>query len=255
MRPILSIILFSSIITGCSGTINSFYNREVIEDDLSPSLFGDSKIGTLAVTAQRRLIIANIEDSTFCAEPPPETVSVVTDAIAAALTAEMRNQEFNAELAANFSKHVNQIYNRSQAVQIFRDYGFYRCVEGLNSKPTMKASASQEKVSPSQEAEAKTEVAISDLNWAFSKSIELLKEEITPLYKLEEAKARIQSEQQAVVICEASATTTGGQVNAKEAEKGSVATGITCKPLNLRTTNSNTSNDKSEEEKTGKAEG
>lgn len=254
MRPIFAVILFSCAITGCtSGTINSFYNREVIEDDLSPSLMGDAKIGTLAVTAQRRLIVANIEDSTFCAEPPPETVSVVTDAIAAALTAKMNNQEFNAELAANFSKHVNQIYNRSHAVQIFRDYGFYKCVEGLNSKQIAQTSVSKEKVNPENKTD--TGMTQNDLNWAFSQSIELLREEITPLYKLEEAKARIQSEQQAVVICETSATTSGGQVNGKSIDKGNLATGITCKPLNLKTTSSKSSDDKGEQEKTGEAKG
>lgn len=131
------IVLLSTLyfVTGCASTIESFYNRQVVQDQLHAEEGADHKeIGTLAVTAQRRLIVANLKSGNFCSEPPPEAADSVGAAIAAALKANISaDRDVNAELASNFARHVNHLYKRAHTVQLFRDATYHLCVNAVNS--------------------------------------------------------------------------------------------------------------------------
>jgi len=94
MYQILLIALIAIFLNGCASSIESFYNRQVIEDKMITDKTGEQEIGTLAVTAQRRLIIGNLKTGNFCSEPPPEIADSITTALAAALKADIRPVEF-----------------------------------------------------------------------------------------------------------------------------------------------------------------
>ncbi|VAW92630.1 hypothetical protein MNBD_GAMMA23-2452 [hydrothermal vent metagenome] len=74
---ILIVVGFTLLVTGCSSTMESFYNRQVVEDQLIAYDSAKQQIGTLAVTAQRRLIIVNLKTGNFYSEPPPEAADSI----------------------------------------------------------------------------------------------------------------------------------------------------------------------------------
>lgn len=126
MKKIALLLGMAILMTGCANTIESFYNRQVVEDQLITQDTGEQEIGTLAVTAQRRLIIGNLKTGNFCSEPPPEVADSITAAIAAALKANISAEKnLSAELASNFARHVNQLYKRAHTVQLFRDATYH----------------------------------------------------------------------------------------------------------------------------------
>ncbi|MFA5983608.1 MAG: hypothetical protein WC782_06300 [Methylococcaceae bacterium] len=125
------------MITGYASEIESFYNRQIAEDQLITEEQNEKEgqeIGTLAVTTQRRLIIANLKTGNFCSKPPPETADSIMTALAAARKAYIAaDKNISAELASNFARHVNQLYKRAHTIQLFRDAAFYLCVNAANS--------------------------------------------------------------------------------------------------------------------------
>lgn len=130
----ISMITVTTIMTGCASTIESFYNRQVVEDTLVTADTKEKQLGTLAVTAQRRIIVANLKTGNFCSEPPPEAADSITTALAAALKANIaQDKHASAEFASNFARHLNQLYKRSHTVQMFRDASFHLCVNAVNS--------------------------------------------------------------------------------------------------------------------------
>nr|VFJ75253.1 MAG: hypothetical protein BECKFM1743A_GA0114220_108201 [Candidatus Kentron sp. FM]VFJ75628.1 MAG: hypothetical protein BECKFM1743C_GA0114222_108621 [Candidatus Kentron sp. FM]VFK23491.1 MAG: hypothetical protein BECKFM1743B_GA0114221_109281 [Candidatus Kentron sp. FM] len=135
MIRIIAMLLAVVLLGGCS-TLTEPKKRPVIEDEMVTNellLKGEQEIGTLAVTAQRRLIIANMKTGHFCTEPPPEAVDSITEAIAAAFKADIKqDNNFGAEFAKSFASHVNQLYNRSHTVQMFRDASLQLCVDAIN---------------------------------------------------------------------------------------------------------------------------
>lgn len=131
----LATILILTSLFGCSTTAGTFFNRPVVEDQLIADYpkKGSQEIGTLAVTSDRRVIIGNLRNGKFCAEPPPETADSITSAISTALSAKIAEGEtIDFDLASNFAKHVNQLYKRAHTVALLRDAGFYLCIDAVN---------------------------------------------------------------------------------------------------------------------------
>ncbi len=209
MRNILTVCTIV-LITGCS-TIESFYVRPVIEDQMITDESGGQEIGTLAVTAQRRLIIGNLKTGNFCSEPPPEVADSVTTAIAAALKANItQDKNISAELASNFARHVNQLYKRSHTVQIFRDASFYLCVNAVNI-----ANGKNKQYESYKD----------DIRGIVTELIPSLNKELEFYYGTEKARAENQPSNNPI-ICSSSATADG-----KDGEDKKVSTSITCHPL------------------------
>lgn len=135
MQKFWVILLMVFAATGCASTIESFYNRQVVQDQLArKDSSNEVEIGTLAVTSQRRLVVANLNTGRFCSEPPPESVDSINEAIAVALKANISGDEkFNADLASNFVRHAGQLYKRAHTVQLFRDAAYHYCINSVNS--------------------------------------------------------------------------------------------------------------------------
>lgn len=212
-KPCLAISTLIAL-TGC-GPMNSFYNRDVIEDKMRASSNNHQEIGTLAVTSDRRLIIGNLKDGTFCSEPPPETADSVTSAMAAALQANIsEDKNLNAEIASNFAQHVNQLYKRSHVVQFLRDAAFYYCVDAVNAGAASGAYASYKE----------------SIDGLVKTLAPKLNNEVANYYAVEKARAENSSTSHntSMIIC--NSTASAGSSTAL-----STATGITCQPLNLDT--------------------
>lgn len=211
IRTIL-IICLTVFMVGC-GTIESFYIRPVIEDQMITDETGEQEIGTLAVTAQRRLIIGNLKTGNFCSEPPPEVADSITTALAAAFKANItQDKNVSAELASNFARHVNQLYKRSHTVQIFRDASFHMCVDAVNS-----ANGDKEYVSYK-----------SDVKEIVNSLISSLDKEVALYYETEKARAenppKVTND---MIICDSSASV-GDKPGGEEKQ---LSTSITCRPL------------------------
>lgn len=131
---LIPVAIASMLLAGCANTMHAFFDRPVTEDQLITDGNEAQELGTLSVTAQRRLIVGNLKTGHFCSEPPPEAADEVTSAVAAALSTNLSiDKSVNAEFASNFAKHVNQLYKRAHTVQMFRDASFHLCVDAVNS--------------------------------------------------------------------------------------------------------------------------
>lgn len=222
MKTILAVIS-AALVTGCAGTLETFYNRPVTEDQLVTDKSSEQELGTLAVTAQRRVIVGNLKTGHFCSEPPPEAADEVTTALAAALSANIAaDKTVNAELASNFARHVNQLYKRSHTVQMFRDASFHLCVDAVNSGASRKGSGNDGK---------RVEGAYVPYKDGVLKLMEglipSLDKEVEYYYKTETTRAQHATEKQrSLVVCSVSAGR-GGSVDDKE----SGGAGIICSPL------------------------
>jgi hypothetical protein len=209
MRTIM-VVIFTVLLAGCASLIDPFYNRQVIEDDLQSE---SATFGTLAVTAERRIVVANLDNGTFCSEPPPEAAGSITNAIASTLSANVAEEgDVDAELASNFARHVNQLYTRAHTVQMFRDASFHLCVDAVNVGDGQGSYVSYQQSVMNLVKELKP----------------VLEKEVDSYYAT--AKARAENPPppvQKTVVCNTSAET--GLRN--EEDNGRVSTSIECRPI------------------------
>ena len=214
MKIAALLIVVMSFMTGCASTIDSFYNRQVVQDQLIATDDRNQEIGTLAITAQRRLIVVNLKTGSFCSEPPPEVADSITTAIAAALKANITSDKtVSAELASNFARHVNQLYKRAHTVQIFRDASYHLCVNAVNS---------------SNGKDNEYDTYKSEVTSLVDKILPILKVEVEAYYAVEKTRAENPPNvSQETVICDSTAT-----VDKKEGgEENKLTTTINCRPL------------------------
>ena len=222
VKALTQMIMILMMLTGCSSTIDSFYNRHVVEDKLEQDTIQNNEIGTLSVTAQRRLIIGNLKSGNFCSEPPPEVADTVTSALAAALNANISSdKKISAELASNFARHVNQLYRRAHTVQLFRDASYHLCVNAVNTSNGQ----------PYESYKQDLVQMISDLKG-------VLKEEVKQYYEVEKLRAQNPpSIYQETIVCD-----TKAELDDKGNEESKLlSTDITCRPLSMQKENSEAS--------------
>ncbi|MCR9495507.1 hypothetical protein NB493_08925 [Vibrio alginolyticus] len=213
MSPRLVFMVPISFLMGCSSTIDSFYNRHVVEDQLVTSHTREQEIGTVAVTAQRRLIIANLKTGSFCSEPPPEVADSISSAIAMALEANIsKGKEVNAELASNFARHVNQLYKRAHTVQLFRDASYHLCVNSVN---TANGRSSYESYKD-------------DLKHMMDSVLPILEKEVTAYYEVEKERAKNPPPTyQDIILCNSGA----GIDRANDESAKKLSTSVVCRPI------------------------
>ncbi|WP_404359844.1 hypothetical protein [Methylotuvimicrobium sp. KM1] len=203
--------------TGCASTIESFYNRQVVEDQMITDDTGEQEIGTLAVTAQRRLVVGNLKTGNFCSEPPPEVADSITTAIAAALKANISaDKTASAELASNFARHVNQLYKRAHTVQLFRDASYHLCVNSVNSANGVNGSYESYRA---------------DITSMVTSILPYLEKEVEAYYKVEKARAENQpSVSQEIIICDSSSSLD----KKSDGNENKLSTTINCHPLSRK---------------------
>ena len=88
-------------------------------------------MATLAVDATRRVIVANLDKNTSCAEPPPDVAESIARSFALAITASVERGDLDANLApsiaSQYQSAIKQLSPISQGVRYARDSLFALC--------------------------------------------------------------------------------------------------------------------------------
>lgn len=118
------------MISGCS-TFTPPKSRPIIEDKVGK--WGNEKIGTLATTPERRVIIVHLDSGKFCAEPSPDTADNIASTLSAALEGNKPEVlSAKAQIASSFASNSKQLFLRSQGVQLYRDGMYNLCQAFVN---------------------------------------------------------------------------------------------------------------------------
>lgn len=111
----------------------------VIEDRVG--LPGRQPIGTLATTAERRIVLVRIAENDpkfgqFCAEPPPDAAENIANKLALAVEATVKTPEAEGSGRLEFAKQlvtsIQSLFHRSQGLQFYRDGMYGLCQSYLN---------------------------------------------------------------------------------------------------------------------------
>ncbi len=132
----VQIFLIGSLLmlSGCGLNIFSGPKSPVVIDDI------ESRVGTLAVSTDRRVVLVRLEKDAasaagrFCAEPPLDMDQNVTNALAAMrdLSAEKIDASLKAELTRTFSQISHTLVRRTQGLQLYRVAMYNLCQNYLN---------------------------------------------------------------------------------------------------------------------------
>ena len=152
MRPILSIRIFFItsllMLSGCGLNIFASPKSPVVIDDI------ESRVGTLAVSADRRVVLVRLEENAaseagrFCAEPPLDVDQNVTNALAAIrdLSTDKLDASVKEELTRTFSQISHTLVKRTQGLQLYRAAMYNLCQNYLNhaiKEETLQAQATK----------------------------------------------------------------------------------------------------------------
>ena len=129
-----SLIANLLMLSGCGLNIFASPKSPVVIDDI------ESRVGTLAVSTDRRVVLVRLEkDATsaagrFCAEPPLDTDQNVTNALATIrdLSNEKLDASVKEELSRTFSQISHTLVKRTQGLQLYRAAMYNLCQNYLN---------------------------------------------------------------------------------------------------------------------------
>lgn len=130
--PLVSVAVIA-LLAGCS-TLTSPKEQPVIEDKIGENF------GTLAVTAERRIIIFGRDKSDkdnikkICAEPSPDVAESLVSSLKAIAEATAKNADIgvNLEISKTLATAISMVFTRSQGIQFFRDNMYALCQANLN---------------------------------------------------------------------------------------------------------------------------
>ena len=131
-------LLFLVSFSGCGTWILSYPSTNpVIEDKVGRFL--QETVGTLAVKADRRIIVVKLEDEAkFCAEPPPDVAENLTKELAVVMEAEAQEPQSGVggsgklDLKDNLTTKIQELVKRTQGVDIYRTGMYALCQHYLN---------------------------------------------------------------------------------------------------------------------------
>lgn len=138
MIPTLSVricvITSLLMLSGCGLNIFASPKSPVVIDDI------ESRVGTLAVSTDRRVVLVRLEKDAasaagrFCAEPPLDTDQNITNALAAIrdLSTDKIDASMKEELTRSFSQISHTLLRRTQGLQLYRAAMYNLCQNYLN---------------------------------------------------------------------------------------------------------------------------
>lgn len=105
--------------------------KPVIEDSVG------SRIGTLATTAERRMVLVHFKNDHVCAESSPDVAEAINSSIRAAAEASVKSTgadeaKVSGEIAKQLATSINTLFVRTQGLQLFRDGSFTLCQARMN---------------------------------------------------------------------------------------------------------------------------
>jgi len=145
-------LLFLVSFSGCGTTIfGDPSTNPVIEDKVGRWM--QETVGTLAVKADRRIIVVRLDkDARFCAEPPPDVAENLTKDLAVAMEAQAKVPQSGIEGGGKFNLNdklvteIQELVKRTQGVDIYRTGMYALCQHFLNeglTAPQLKDSSDQ----------------------------------------------------------------------------------------------------------------
>ncbi|KZN34531.1 hypothetical protein N480_21130 [Pseudoalteromonas luteoviolacea S2607] len=182
----IPLVISSILISGCSSMFYSPKENPVIEVTSGGNIIRNG-VGVIATTAERRVVVVNKKENTFCAEPSPDIAENIVSKLTADLNTnfavEGLNKEQQLDLAkanlnakANITKDVTtnfgKLFERTQGLQMLRDGWYALCQAHLSNqldKQTLKTK----------------------FDSLVDKSSKLIQQELTAKYKLDENKVAV----------------------------------------------------------------
>jgi hypothetical protein len=130
MKIFLTLGVAVFFLGGCS-VFTPPKEKPVIEDTVG------SRIGTLATTAERRVVLVDLNKDHFCAEAAPDVAESVNSSIRAAVEYSSKGTSASertaqAEIARQLSTSISMLFSRTQGVQLFRDGSYALCQARMN---------------------------------------------------------------------------------------------------------------------------
>jgi hypothetical protein len=127
---ISSALAIMALLSGCSA-LTPPKEKPVIEDKV-----GD-RMGVLATTAERRVVLIDLKNDHFCAEAAPDVAEALNSTIRIAAeysskAASGPERSANAEFARGLTTSVSTLFSRTQGVQLFRDGSYALCQARMN---------------------------------------------------------------------------------------------------------------------------
>jgi len=128
----LSLISILLLVSGCSPFTRPM-EQPVIEEKLNKSIFSPADVGTLSLTPERRIVLANFKTKRFCAEAPTEVSSDMSRLLKIASDAG-KGEELRASLEAiSATASSNSVLNkRTQGMQLFLANAYFLCQMYMN---------------------------------------------------------------------------------------------------------------------------
>ncbi|MCZ6801288.1 MAG: hypothetical protein O7F12_12455 [Nitrospirae bacterium] len=123
----------------------------VIEDKVGK--WGEEVVGTLAVKADRRIVLVKLQpDSQFCAEPPPDVAENITKELALALEAKVKEPQSGIDATGKVDLNdkllikIQELIKRTQGVDLYRTGMYDICQNFLNGAITAAGVSEQSKL-------------------------------------------------------------------------------------------------------------
>ncbi|XPV69628.1 MAG: hypothetical protein ACNI25_03435 [Halarcobacter sp.] len=127
------IVVFVVIFQGCA-----YSGNQIVEDSVGAnrdSVLGkyESGVGTLAVTSDRRMVVVNMKNSEFCAEPEPLTASSFTSKLEALLDATVKDDvDAKVEFMREYNTVISQLFKSSQGLRFAQILQYNLCQAARN---------------------------------------------------------------------------------------------------------------------------
>lgn len=129
---LMMILAVALVLSACSHFTRPL-EQPVIEEKLNKSLLSDAEVGTLSLTPERRVVLANFSNGRFCAEAPTEVGVDISRLLKIAAEAS-KGDEFKAGLEAiSAAASSNAVLNkRTQGMQLYLASSYFLCQMYMN---------------------------------------------------------------------------------------------------------------------------
>ena len=138
LGKIFIIFLFLVSFAGCGTTTFGDPSTNPVIEDAVGRWFQET-VGTLAVKADRRIIVVRLDkEAKFCAEPPPDVAENLTKELAVVMEAQAKEPQSGIggsgklDLKDNLTTKIQELVKRTQGVDIYRTGMYALCQHFLN---------------------------------------------------------------------------------------------------------------------------
>lgn len=125
--------MFMPLLSGCATSLETFFNRPVVEDGIK------NVVSTVSLSADRRTVVvvtAGDNAGKFCAEAPPDTAKEISTSLKASLEAEGGGKKANGSLEDGLETKIIELGERTAKLDAYRTGLYALCQFHLNGAMT-----------------------------------------------------------------------------------------------------------------------